>query len=166
MSPSRQCSRPIGIRPSARTRQLAQQLAGALVCALLLPPGLVSAEPVDVRYTEGSFHGFLVLRAADGKVAAEGDAIQSVRSDQVTVRLVFRFRDGSLQDETTVYSQRRQFKLVSYRLAQKGPTFAQPLEMSVDGLSGQVRVRHTNEKGEQKVENEHFDVPPDLANGM
>src|ERR1700687_475322 len=105
MSSSRQCSRPIGIRQSARTRQLAKQLAGALVCAWVLSPGLVSAEPVDVRYTEGSFHGFLVLRAADGKVAAEGDAIQSVRGDQVTAHVVFRFSDGSLQDETTVYSQ-------------------------------------------------------------
>jgi hypothetical protein len=136
------------------------------VSALLLWPGLVAAEPVDVRYTEGSLHGFLVVRATDGKVSADGDAIQTVRGDQVTAHVVFHFRDGSLQDETTVYSQRRQFQLVSYRLVQKGPTFPQPLEMSVDGLSGQVSVRYLNEKGEQKVESEHFDVPPDLANGM
>jgi hypothetical protein len=127
---------------------------------------LVAAEPVDVRYTEGSLHGFLALHAADGKVAADGDAIQSVRGDQVTTHLVFHFRDGSLQDETTVYSQRRQFQLVSYRLAQKGPTFPRPLEMSVDGRTGKVSVRYTNEQGEQKVESEHVDVPPDLANGM
>ena len=37
--------------------------------------------------------------------------------------------------------------------------------MSIDGSSGQVTVRYTDD-GAQKVETEHIDVPPDLANGV
>jgi hypothetical protein len=37
--------------------------------------------------------------------------------------------------------------------------------MSIDGASGQVIVRYAD-AGKQKVETEHIDVPPDLANGV
>src|SRR6185295_2116145 len=91
---------------------------------------------------------------------------QTVRGDQVTAHLVFRFKDGSLLDETTVYSQRRVFRLISEHLVQKGPAFPQPMDMTIDGATGQATVRYTDERGKQQVESEHFDVPPDLANGM
>jgi hypothetical protein len=38
--------------------------------------------------------------------------------------------------------------------------------MSIDGASGQVTVRYTDEQGKQKTETEHMDIPPDLANGI
>ena len=88
-----------------------KRLAAALVSAAVLWPGVLPAEPVAVRYTEGALHGFLVLRTLDDKLLAQGDLTQTVRGDQVTARLVFQFKDGSIHEETTVYSQRQRFRL-------------------------------------------------------
>jgi hypothetical protein len=143
-----------------------KRFAASLVFVAVLWPGVLPAAPVTVRHTEGMVHGFLVLRTLDGKALADGDLIQTARGNRVTTRLVFHFKDGSIHDETTVYSQRRLFRLVSDRLVQSGPTFPQPLEMSIDGATGQVTVHYTTVHGEQKVETEHINAPPDLANGM
>jgi len=124
------------------------------------------AEPVAVRHTEGIVHGFLALRTLDGAQVASGDLIQLARGDRVTTRLTFRFKDGSLHDETAVYSQRGHFKLVSSHLVQKGPAFKTPLDMTVDAGTGRVVVKYTNDHGEAKVEEETLELPPDLANGM
>ena len=141
-------------------------LAVVLLFAVVLRPGVLVAEPVAVRYTEGLVHGFLVLRTLEGKLLADGDLLQAARGDRVTTRLVFRFKDGSIHEETAVYTQRQRFQFVSGHLSQKGPAFPQPLEMSIDGSTGGVTVRYTNDHGEQKAESEHIDVPADLANGM
>jgi hypothetical protein len=132
----------------------------------LLGSQILHGEPVPVRHMEGLVHGFLVLRTLDGNAIADGDLIQTVRGSRVTARLAFRFRDGSVHDETTVFTQRRQFRLVSNHLVQKGPAFPQPLEMSLDAATGQVTVRYLDEDGQQKTESEHLDLPPDVANGL
>jgi hypothetical protein len=121
---------------------------------------------VAVRYVEGNVHGFLVLKTLDGNTIADGDSIQDVRGDRVTSRLVFHFRDGSVYNETTVFSQRRNFRLLSEHVVQKGPAFQHPMEVSIDGASGQVRVRYTSEHGEEKVAAERMKLPPDVANGL
>jgi hypothetical protein len=128
--------------------------------------GAPTAEPVIVRHVEGMVHGFLSLRSPDGQLLANGDLIQNARGDRVTSRLVFHFKDGSLSDETVIFSQRRQFSLVSHHLVQKGPAFEQPLDMRIDRAAGRVVVRYKNDHGEEKVEDEHMDLPADLANGM
>jgi hypothetical protein len=127
---------------------------------------LLAAEPVAVRYTEGSLHGFVVLRTLDDKVLADGDVTQTVEGDRVTARMVFNFKDGSVMDQTTVYSQNGHFRLISDRVVQKGPAFPRPLEMSVDGTTGQVTVSYEDELGRSQTETERFDVPDDLANGI
>ncbi len=124
------------------------------------------AANVPVRYKEGLTHGFLVLSTLDGKPIAEGDLTEVARGNQITSHLIYHFKDGSLQDETTVFSQRRTFSLVSYHLIQKGPSFEHPTELSVEVSSGQVNVRYTDDKGNEKTESEHMKLPPDLANGM
>src|SRR5258708_5154204 len=63
------------------------------------------AEEVRVRHTEGIVHGFLALRTLDGKTIAEGDMTESADGETVTNHLVFHFKDGSLHDETAVFSQ-------------------------------------------------------------
>jgi hypothetical protein len=131
----------------------------ALACVVTL-----SGEPVAVRHSEGIVHGFLALRTLDGTAIADGDLMQLARGNRVTTRLVFHFKDGSLHDETAVYSQQGTFRLLRHHLVQKGPTFPQPLEMTTG--SGQSIVRYTNEHGEQKIETERLELPPDLANGM
>jgi hypothetical protein len=64
-----------------------------------------------------------------------------------------------------VFTQRGTFRLVSNHVVQKGPSFPQPLEMSIDGATGQVTVRYTDD-GKPKVESEKLELPPDLANGI
>ena len=56
----------------------AQRSGAGLVFAAVVWPGLLAAEPVAVRYTEGSVHGFLVLRTLDDKLLADGDVTQKV----------------------------------------------------------------------------------------
>jgi hypothetical protein len=141
------------------------RLGVSLVCAVGLWPAAPSADPIAVRHAEGIVHGFLIMRAADGTVLADGDLIQTTRGDRVTARLVFRFRDGSIQDDTAVYSQRGSFRLISDHLIQKGPTFPRPLDMTISRATGRVIVRYTDD-GEQKVADEQIDLAPDLANGM
>lgn len=138
----------------------------AAIALALLAAAPIAAEPVRVRYAEGVVHGFLALRTTDGKTVADGDLIQRAAGTRVTTRLVFHFRDGSIRDETTVFTQHGQFRLVSDHLVQKGPTFEQPLEMTIDRVSGRVVVKYTNDHGEQKVEDERMKLPEDLANGM
>src|SRR5258706_7944387 len=126
-------ARMVSIRTAHVRRSVlaALALAGAALCC---PPSIL-AEPVTVRYAEGLVHGFLSLRALDGTLVANGDLIQFARGDRVTARLIFRFKDGSLSDETAVFSQRGQFRLLSSHLVQKGPTFKTPLEGTIDGAS-------------------------------
>jgi hypothetical protein len=87
---------------AARNRLVGVVLALALAAASVE----LRAEPVAVRYTEGLVHGFLVLRTLDGRAIADGDLDQVASGAQVTSRLTFRFRDGSLHDETAVFTQR------------------------------------------------------------
>jgi hypothetical protein len=141
-----------------------RRLVPVLAPALLIWSAALLADPVAVRHSEGVVHGFLTLRALDGTALADGDLIQNARGGQVTSRLVFRFRDGSIHDETAVFSQRRHFQLVSDHLIQKGPSFPQPLDMTVTRATGRVNVRYVDE-GKQKVADDQMELPPDLANG-
>jgi hypothetical protein len=134
--------------------------------AAAMAPASVAADPVPVRFAEGVVHGFLVLRTLDGTAIATGDLIQVSRGGRVTARLVFRFKDGSLHDETAVFSQQGHFKLISDRVIQKGKTFKRPLEMSIDCVKGQVSVRYTEEDGDVKTEVEQMEIPADLSNGL
>jgi hypothetical protein len=135
-----------------------------LAVVLALVGASASAAPVPVRYREGLVHGFLALRTLDGKTIADGDLYQTPKGDTVTCKLAFRFRDGSYQEETAVFTQGREFKLVSDHLVQKGPSFPRPLDMRVEA-NGHVVVRYTDD-GKEKVEDEHLDLPPDVANGL
>jgi hypothetical protein len=135
------------------------------ILLLLLLPLLAVAEPVKVRYPEGSVHGFLVLRSTDGKELAGGDLTQVLHGGRVTSHLIFRFTDGSIDDETTVFTERGTFHLISDHQIQKGPMFPKPLEMFVDARSGKVTV-HYQEDGHEKTDVTHIKLPADLANGV
>src|SRR5207248_6847276 len=79
--------------------------------------------------------------------------------------LVFRFKDGSVDDDTTVFSQAGIFRLISDHHIQKGPIFPQPSNVFINASTGQVTVRY-KDKGHEKVETDHLDLPPDVANGV
>ncbi len=146
--------------------QLSRRQLIQTVSAMLLWSAAVCGEPVGVRHTEGIVHGFLVLRTLDGTRIADGDLIQRAQGTRVTSRLTFRFKDGSINDETAVFSQTGQFRLISDHLVQKGPTSPTPLDMLIDVTHGDVTVRYSDDKGTQKEEKSHLDLPPDLANGL
>jgi hypothetical protein len=137
-----------------------------LACALLLAVSALPAEPVTVRHKGGLLHGFLVLRSLDGTLLADGDLTQVANGDRITTRLLFRFKDGSINDETTIYSQRATFRLLSDHLIQKGPAFKRSMETLIDASTGQVTVHYADEGGKEKVLTDKIVVPPDAANGI
>ena len=144
-----------------------QPLFAVALAAWIAVSGMrLAAEPVAVRYAEGLVHGFLTLRTLDGTLIANGDLIQTARGTRVTSRLVFKFKDGSVLDETAVFSQQGHFRLISDHLIQKGPTFEKSLEMSIDCASGRVIVKYADEDGKIKVEDERMELPADLSNGL
>ncbi len=93
-------------------------LIAMLVCALR--PG-AQADLAPVHRVEGTVHGFLEMRSEDGRVVASGDSIQVAHGERVTTETIFHFKDGSVDDETTVYGQRRTLQLISYHHVQNGP---------------------------------------------
>jgi hypothetical protein len=135
----------------------------AMFSALMLASALVAAEQVPVRHAEGVAHGFLALRTLDGSPVADGDLIQTTSGADVTSRLIFRFKDGSLHDETTVFTQRGHFRLVSDHLVQRGPSFPRAMDMTIRS-PGSVRVRYS-EDGKPKEDAADLALPDDVANG-
>jgi len=137
-----------------------------LMTALLWQRPLAAA-PVPVRFAEGSLHGFLTLSTPAGVRIASGDLLQTVRDGDIRSRLVFHFKDGSVHDETAVYSQRNVFTLQSYHLVQRGPAFLEDTEISLERASGKYRVKTRARKdGREKVLDGKLDLPLDVYNGM
>jgi len=141
--------------------------AGSLIALLVcgVQPQM-PGEPVPVRHFQGTVHGFLIQRAEDGHILATGDSVQVSRGDQVTSRTTFTYKDGSVDDDTTVFMQRKTFKLISDHHVQKGPFFPHPMDLMIDTRSGQVTYKTTNKGGQQDVHTAHMNLPEDLANGM
>jgi len=148
-------------------RPLSFSLLAVLITATIgaVPPRL-HADPSAVRYVQGAYHGFLELLSPDGEVVAYGDSTQVVHGDRVTSQTTFTFKDGSTDEETTVFSQHHTFQLISDHHVQKGPFFPHPMAVFVDARSGQFITRTTGKDGKEEVKSSHVKLPPDLANGM
>ena len=125
-----------------------------------------SADPVAVRVVEGPARDVLVLRSLNENVLANGERVQTVSGDRVTSQVVFRFSDGSLHEETAVFTQNQVFRLVTYHLVQTGPSFRWTLDMTMDAQTGHVVIRHQEKGGNEEVEDEKLDLAADVANGM
>jgi len=139
----------------------------AKILALLLSIAFsVAAEQVTARQAQGLIRGFLLLRSLDGALLASGDLSQTSKGGQVTSKLALRFKDGSIHEETAVFSQQRVFRLLTYRLVRRGPAFKRATEMNVVGSTGEVTVRYTDDDGKEKTVSERIKLPPDFANGM
>jgi hypothetical protein len=126
------------------------------------------AEPVAVRFVENPNYALLTLASTSGEVLADGELAQTTAGrGAIQSRLTFRFKDGSLSDETVVFSQQRVFRLLSYRLIQRGPAFPHQLDAVFDRASGSYRVRYREKAGadEERVEGT-VEMPDDLYNGL
>jgi hypothetical protein len=124
------------------------------------------AEPVSVRHIQRPMHRSMVARSQDGRIIATGEFSQLVQGDEVTMRLIYHFVDGSIDDEMTTYRQEGKFRLVRNHHIQRGPFFAKPVDFAVDAGTGMATTRTTDKNGKIRVESEHVDLPNDLANGF
>jgi hypothetical protein len=131
-------------------------LSGILLGASL------KAEPIPVRYGQGSSHGFLALKTLDGVTVATGESTQVVSRGKVTSRLIFRFKDGSVDDDVTVFTQEKVFRLVTDHHIQHGPSFPKPIDFLIDMASGDL----TFKAEDGSISKEHMDLPSDVANGL
>jgi hypothetical protein len=161
--------RPVGVPTFCLTFMSftrATTIALLILVTMLLGPRPLPAAAVPVRFVEGATHGFLVLRTVDGALIASGDLLQVGRSGGVESRTVFHFKDGSLFEETVVFTQQHVFTMQSYRLVQRGPTFAEDTEISLE-RTGKYRVKTKARKdGREEVLDGTLELPPDVYNGL
>jgi hypothetical protein len=155
------------LKPSVSHREACTCLAVIIViAALVCSPA--DAAPVAVRFPEGVTHGFLLVRSLVGEIIGQGEMTQVVKpGDLVESQLVFRFKDGSLHDEKVAFSQQRVFTMISYRLVQRGPSFPDQIDVSIDRGTAEYTVRSkAGEDGKEEVLTGEFDLPKDAYNGM
>jgi hypothetical protein len=123
------------------------------------------AEPISVRHIQRPMRRFMVARSA-GKIIASGEFSQVVQGDEVTMRLTYKFVDGSIDDETTTYRQQGTFRLVRNHHIEKGPFFVKPVDFTVEAATDTATSRTADKNGKIHVESHHIDLPDDLANGF
>lgn len=124
------------------------------------------AEPISVKHIQLPRHEFMVARSETGKIVARVEFTEVVQGDEVTMRLTYRFLDGSIDDETTTYTQQGTFRLVRNHHIERGPFFARPVDFAVEAATGTATTRTVDKNGRIHVESEHIDLPDDLANGF
>ena len=130
--------------------------------ALILFSATLRSEPIPVRHPQGSAHGYLALKTLSGTRIATGDVTQIVHRDRVTSHLIFRFRDGSIYEDTTVFSQLGNFRLISDHLIQRGFSFPRPINILIDALTGQI----TSRSKDGAVRHDRLELPSDVSNGL
>jgi hypothetical protein len=131
----------------------------------LAPWSGLEAAPIEVRFAEGTARGLLLVRSVSGETVGHGDFLQTVHGDRVESRLILRFKDGSLHDETVTFSQHRVFTMLSYRMLQRGPSFPETVEVSLDRKTGSYTMRTAREDREE-ASSGGIELPPDVYNGM
>jgi hypothetical protein len=151
---------------------LGHRVTGTCLTALMALAALAyssaDAAPVAVRFSEGTAHGFLLVRSLAGEIIGQGEMTQVVKEgDLVESHLAFNFKDGSLHDERVTFSQQRVFTMLRYHLVQHGPSFPDQIETSIDRSTEEYRVRSkVGEDGKEEVLTGLFTLPKDVYNGI
>jgi len=133
-----------------------------LALILAFATAQLPAQAIPVRHLEGRLRGFVTIRSLDGKPIGYGELSQSAQAGRVTDRMTYRFRDGSLDEETIVFSEAKLFTLLSDRHLQRGPLFPHPIDLATNA-AGDTISRTPDSNGKYKVETSHFDLPPGTA---
>jgi hypothetical protein len=136
-----------------------------LVLAITALASRVDAASVRVKHREGTSHGFLVVHSADGQLLASGEMTETVDGERVNSETTLYFKDGSIHDEVTVFSQNRRFRLLSDHVRQSGPSFPDGADARIDATSGTVTTQSLKD-GASKPDVRHMKLPDDLANGL
>jgi hypothetical protein len=130
-------------------------------------PVHAAAAPVAVRFIEGVTRGFLLVSGVDGTPLGQGDIRQIAHPAHVESRMILRLHDGSIHDETVTFTQNKVFKLGRFKLVQKGPSFPEPAEISLDAVTGEYVVNaYPGDADREKVYRGTLEVPSDTYNGM
>ena len=137
-----------------------------LACVGLIFCAVASADPVAVRHIQGSLRGFLVLKDTNDKILASGDLVQLPSGNRVIATLSLHFADGSLYEETSVFSQSHNYRLLTCKQVMKGAAFKTQEVLSLDSSTGLVNVQLTNKDGKEKTFADKLSLPADLANGI
>jgi hypothetical protein len=136
-----------------------------LILATAFCANTLHADPIRVKQSQGTMHGYLALRTESGELIGHGDMIQIAHGTRVTTQLVLHFKDGSIDDETATYTQAGTFHLISDHHIQKGPFFPKPVDYTIQS-NGQVALRSTDKDGKEKVDTQQLELPADLSNGI
>jgi hypothetical protein len=123
------------------------------------------ADRVPVRSPLAPFKGTVVLRDTSNTIIASGEVSQQLNGSKATATLSLRFKDGSVHQETAVFSHRQVFQLISYRLTQKGRSFKRPTDLSLNASTGQVTIHYVDDGAEKNIV-DHLKLPPDVSNGL
>jgi hypothetical protein len=126
------------------------------------------AAPIEARFPEDETHGNLLVRSLAGEIIGRGEMTQVIRDgDLVEYRLVFLFKDGSLHDEKMIFSQLGVFMMVSYRLVQRGPSFPEQLDVSIErGRGNTLCDPKRGRKRKRMCWLGQTALPKDVYNGM
>jgi hypothetical protein len=124
--------------------------------------GALHSEPIPVRYAQGASHGFAAVKTLDGVTLATAESTQILQGDRVTSKFVIRFRDGSIDEDVTVFTQRKVFRLISDHHIQHGPSFPKASDLLIDMASGTL----TSRAEDGTLTKEHIDLPEDVYNGL
>jgi hypothetical protein len=144
--------------------KLVSTLGVVMIAAVCSP---LMAATVPVRFVEGVSRGYLLLRDVHGRILAHGDLLQVIRGDEIDKRMVFRFQDGSLYEESVSFTQPGVFRLKTYRLSTRGPAFDVDTEISMTQATGAYRVKTKDRKdGREKILEGKLELPPDVYNGL
>jgi len=134
---------------------------------VLIATASAAADPVTVRFPEGTTHGFLVLRSLQGQTLAHGELLATPHGDRMESRLTWRFRDGSLQDELVTYLQKPALTLLSYKQIQRGPSFPADIEVAFTREPSRYEVKQREKRKKETEElSGTLELPADVYNGM
>jgi hypothetical protein len=137
---------------------------GVVALVLLASVANVAAQ-MEVKHAVGARHGFLTIRSQGGVNLGYGELSEYATGDLVTVDMAYHFLDGSLDEELSVFSQRKNFQFVSDHHVQRGRFFKQPTDIMVEA-SGKVTTRSVDKNGQTKVDTEQMQIPADFATGL
>ncbi len=143
-------------------------MAAILLVIAVLVNSPAHAAPVAVRFLEGVAHGYFIVRSLAGETLGQGELTQVLKDENlVESHVLIHFKNGSLYDEKVAFSQQRVFTMLRYHLIQRGPSFPDQVDVSIDRGTGEYKVRSPSGKdGKEKVLTGHFDLPNDVYNGM
>jgi hypothetical protein len=98
----------------------------------------------------------------DGKRIGLGDLVRSSEGSVVRSQLILRFLDGSLDEETTIYEQHAFLRLISDHHIQRGPSFPNPVDVTIDARTGTITTIDPGGAAQSR----HLELPGDACNGL